>query len=149
MTLKEKLLKVMSAVAVLGKDSRNAEIGYDYVSAAKFNAAVSKALRENRIICIPNIHVLKSDVCVEGTFASIEAEITLADADSDETFTIHSAGDGKGKNAMGAAQTMAMKYAWKMAFVVAEKGDDPDSDKTTETTKAKPSDNNSVWIKRY
>ena len=36
MTLKEKLLKVMSAVAVLGKDSRNAEIGYDYVSAAKF-----------------------------------------------------------------------------------------------------------------
>lgn len=143
MTLKEKLLKVMSEVAVIGKDSRNDEVGYDYVSAAKFNAAVGAALRENRIICLPHIHVLESRDCAEGTFAAVELELVLADVDSDETFLITAAGDGRGKNSMGTAQTMAMKYAWKMAFVVAEKSDDPDAGQTSKT-----SDKNNVWLRK-
>ena len=128
MTLKEKLLRVMSAVTALSKKAKNETNNYAYVEAAEYNAAVGAALRENRIICLPHIHVLESKECAEGTFAAVELELILNDVDSDETFLIVGAGDGKGKNAMGTAQTMAMKYAWKMAFVVAERNDDPDND---------------------
>ena len=128
MTLKEKLLRVMSAVTALSKKAKNETNNYAYVEAAEYNAAVGAALRENRIICIPKTRVIVSRECAEGTFAAVEVEITLNDADSDETFLIIGAGDGKGKNAMGTAQTMAMKNAWKMAFVVAERNDDPDND---------------------
>lgn len=128
MTLKEKLLRVMSSVTALSKKAKNETENYAYVEAAEYNAAVGAALRENRIICIPKTRVIVSRECAEGTMASVEVEITLIDVDSDETFLIIGAGDGKGKNAMGTAQTMAMKYAWKMAFVVAEKSDDPNAD---------------------
>ena len=128
MTLKEKLLRVMSAVTALSKKAKNETNNYAYVEAAEYNAAVGAALRENRIICLPHIHVLESKECAEGTFAAVELELILNDVDSDETFLIVGAGDGKGKNAMGTAQTMAMKYAWKMAFVVAERNDDPNAD---------------------
>ena len=128
MTLKEKILRVMSAVTALSKKAKNETDNYAYVEAAEYNAAVGAALRENRIICIPKTHVLGIKDCAEGTFTAVEVEITLNDVDSDETFLIVGAGDGKGKNAMGTAQTMAMKYAWKMAFVVAERSDDPNAD---------------------
>ncbi len=155
MHLKEKILNVMSAVAVIGKDSRNDDVGYDYVSAAKFNAAVGAALRENRIICQTKVHVINSGICDEGTFAAVELEITLIDVDSDETLLIVGAGDGKGKNAMGAAQTMAQKYAFKTAFVVAESSDDPDANKNTnaytpkiKTAPVQATNKNEVWLKR-
>ena len=128
MTLKEKLLRVMSAVTALSKKAKNETNNCAYVEAAEYNAAVGAALRENRIICLPKTRVIVSRECAEGTMASVEVEITLKDVDSDEDFLIIGAGDGKGKNAMGTAQTMAMKYAWKMAFVVAERNDDPDND---------------------
>lgn len=128
MTLKEKLLRVMSSVTALSKKAKNETENYAYVEAAEYNAAVGAALRENRIICLPHIHVLESKECAEGTFAAVELELILNDVDSDETFLIVGAGDGKGKNAMGTAQTMAMKYAWKMAFIVAERSDEPDND---------------------
>ena len=135
MTLKEKLLRVMSAVTALSKKVKNETDNYAYVEAAEYNAAVGAALRENRIICLPHIHVLESKECAEGTFAAVKLDLFLIDVDSDETFLITAAGDGKGKNAMGTAQTMAMKYAWKMAFVVAERNDDPDNDNKNQSYK--------------
>ena len=147
MTLKEKLLKVMSEVTVLSKKVKNETDNYAYVEAAEYNAAVGAALRENRIICIPKTRVIGSRECAEGTVASVEVEITLIDVDSDETFLITAAGDGRGKNAMGAAQTMAQKYAFKMAFVVAEKSDDPDATQSDKQKSPKVASNN-VWLRK-
>lgn len=161
MTLKEKILNVMKSVAVIGKDARNDEVGYDFVSAAKLNAAVSTALRENRVICLPSAETVDIRTVQTGggneTLATVKVEITLQDVDSDETFKILGIGSGidKGDKAVAKAQTMAMKYAWKMAFVIAESNDDPDANKNTgayTAPKAKPAPSsattkNSVWIK--
>lgn len=161
MTLKEKILNVMKSVAVIGKDARNDEVGYDFVSAAKLNAAVSTALRDNRVICLPlakglDIRTVQTNGGNE-TLATVKVELTLQDVDSDETFKIRGIGSGidKGDKAFAKAQTMAMKYAWKMAFVIAESSDDPDANKNTgayTAPKAKPAPSsattkNSVWIK--
>ena len=159
MNLKEKILNVMKSVAVIGKDARNDEVGYDFVSAATMNAKVSVALRENRVICLPMSEMVDIRTIQTGggneTLATVKVEITLQDVDSDESFTIRGVGSGidKGDKAIAKAQTMAMKYAWKMAFVIAESSDDPDANKNTNAytaPKAKPAPvvaKNNVWIK--
>lgn len=152
MTLAEKILNVMSAVAVIGKDTRNDEVGYNYVSAAKLNAAVSAALRENRVICLPKIIDTDLYEQAEETLATVKLETKLQDVDSDEFFVITTTGSGidKGDKAIAKAQTMALKYAWKMALVIAEKGDDPDTNTNTDVyAKTKTSSNvNSVWLRK-
>lgn len=164
MTLKEKILNVMKSVAVIKKNAHNDEKDYDFVSVAKLNEEVSTALRENRVICLPTANVIEiQSVQTNGgneTLATVAVDITLQDVDSDESFTIRGVGSGidKGDKSVAKAQTMAMKYAWKMAFVIAESNDDPDTNKANESTgaytapKAKPAPSsattkNSVWIK--
>lgn len=137
MALAKKILNVMKACRTLTYDSKNDEVGYKFVSAAKVNAAVNSALVENGIICLPvviikDIHEVETSGGKE-FFAAVEVEITLVDADSDETFEIKAAGQGidAGDKAVAKAQTMAIKYAWKMTLLIADTADDPDDNKNT------------------
>ena len=137
MALAKKFLNVMKACRVLSCDSNNTEVGYKYVSAAKLNAAVNKALVENGIISLASSRVI--DTCSvetkggEETLAVVEVEITLVDTESDETFKIRGAGSGidAGDKAIAKAQTMAVKYAWKNSVLIADYDDDPDANKNT------------------
>lgn len=159
MTLREKILNVMTACAVIGKDSFNDDVGYSYVSAAKLNAAVNVALRENRIICLPitKIFEVRPVEINSGTeiLASVEVEITLVDVDSDEIFIIRGAGSGidKGDKALAKAQTMAVKYAWKNTLLISDSADDPDANFNTNAYKplgntAAKKSNNSPFFKK-
>ena len=130
MALAQKMLNVMKACRSLTYDSTNNEVGYQFVSAAKVNAAVNKALGENGIISLANSKRVESKVLDTGIYAEVEVEITLVDADSDERFKICGVGSGidSADKAVAKAQTMAVKYAWKNTLLIADKSDDPDAD---------------------
>ena len=81
MALAQKMLNVMKACRSLTYDSTNNEVGYQFVSAAKVNAAVNKALEENGIISLANSKRVESKVLDTGIYAEVEVEITLVDAD--------------------------------------------------------------------
>jgi len=144
MTLAEKLLKVMKTCAVIGKDSTNDEGGYSYVSAAKLNAAVNKALTENGIVTLASTKIeTLTPVEINGhteTLASVIVTIKLVNADdANDTLTISGAGSGidAGDKAIAKAQTMAVKYAWKDTLLIADKDDDPDANTNTLAYKRK------------
>jgi len=138
MALAKKILNVMKACRKLTYDSKSDEVGYKFVSAAKVNAAVNAALVENGIICLPTASITYNrEVETSGgkeILASVEVKITLVDSDSDETFEIKAAGQGidAGDKAVAKAQTMAIKYAWKMTLLIADTADDPDDNKNTQ-----------------
>ena len=131
MALAQKMLNVMKACRSLTYDSTNNEVGYQFVSAAKVNAAVNKALVENGIIALAET-LMYSETELENkeNFATVHVAITLVDVDSDERFKICGAGSGidSADKAVAKAQTMAVKYAWKNTLLIADKSDDPDAD---------------------
>ena len=137
MALAKKILNVMKACRKLTYDAKNDEVGYKYVSAAKVNAAVNAALVDNGIICLPNVKIndLRTVETSGGkeNLATVEVELTLVDVDGDERFLIRGIGQGidAGDKAVAKAQTMAIKYAWKMALLIADSSDDPDANKNT------------------
>ena len=137
MALAKKILNVMKACRKLSYDSNNEEVGYKYVSAAKVNAAVNKALVENGIICLASSRIVDT-YAVKTTggnenFAAVDVELTLRDTDSEEEFKIRGSGSGidAGDKAVAKAQTMAVKYAWKNTLLIADSSDDPDANKNT------------------
>lgn len=141
----------MASVATINKDARNEDVGYTFVTAAKLNSLISRALRENRIICLPSIEVVDTRNVQTGggieTLATVKVEIALQDVDSDESFKICGVGSGidKGDKSVAKAQTMAMKYAWKMAFVIAEDDKcDPDDNRNTNAYKSATTDKTST-----
>ena len=129
MTLKEKLLNVMQECAHIGKDAVNDEVGYPYVSAAKINDAVNRALTENGIATTAVTKIADIRTIENKIFAAVEVTITLYDTDSDETLSITGAGTGvdTSDKAIAKAQTMAVKYALKNSLLIADSADDPDS----------------------
>lgn len=129
MTLKEKLLNVMQECARIGKDAVNDEVGYEYVSAAKINDAVNRALVKNRIVTTAETSIKEHLVSGNLSWTSVEITITLHDVDSAETLTIRGAGEGidKGDKSIAKAQTMAIKYAWKDTLHIVDSADDPDA----------------------
>lgn len=130
MALAQKMLNVMKACRSLTYDSTNNEVGYQFVSAAKVNAAVNKALVENGIVSLANTTIKTAKELDTGIYVAVEVEITLVDVDSDERFKICGAGSGidSADKAVAKAQTMAVKYAWKNTLLIADKSDDPDAD---------------------
>lgn len=144
MTLAEKLLKVMKTCAVIGKDSTNDEVGYSYISAAKLNAAVNKALTENGIVTTANTKIEHfEEVAISShteNLVAVVVTITLINVDdANDTMTISGAGSGidAGDKAIAKAQTMAVKYAWKDTLLIADKADDPDANTNTLAYKRK------------
>lgn len=133
MGMAEKMLRVMNAVSKLTYDSTNLEVGYKYVSAAKVNAAVNRALVENGIFVVADTEI--HDIHPVGIehFATVKVTLVLCDTDSDDDVRISGVGSGidAGDKAVAKAQTMAVKYALKNTFLIADASDDPDANANT------------------
>lgn len=135
MGLAKKLLEVMVECGHVSKDGRNNYQNYAYVTAARVNDLVNASLTKNGIVTATNFELLElREVSTkEGKaerLATVKAEITLHDVDSEETLTISGIGSGQdvGDKGVAKAQTMAVKYAWKSTLLIDDASDDPDSD---------------------
>ena len=128
MKLTEKLVAVMKACAHIGKDAVNEEVNYPYVSAAKINDAVNRALTMNGIATTAESKLVDIRTIGEKVLATVEVTIALYDSDG-ETLTISGVGSGidVGDKSVAKAQTMAVKYAWKNTLLICDASDDPDA----------------------
>ena len=127
--LKEKLLRVMQECSHISRDAYNPEVGYPYVSAAKLNDVVNRALTANGIVTAARSAVVDIRTIENRVLASVEVEITLYDTENEESLTIRGVGSGidEGDKSVAKAQTMAAKYAWKNSLLIADSSDDPDA----------------------
>ena len=137
-TIVEKLIKVSEAVDYIQKDKDNKEQRYKYVSAAAVLGKVQAALIANRLASIPKFKIVnqRDKTTKSGAVwdvVTVECELTILDADSDEKIIAISLGGGtdSGDKAVAKAQTMALKYAWMTALNI-ETGDDPEADPATD-----------------
>lgn len=135
MGLAKKLLAVMAECGHVDKDGYNSFHKYHYVTAAKVNDMVNASLTKNGIVTSTNFELLElREVATKDDkaerLATVKAEITLRDAESEETVTISGLGCGQdaGDKGIAKAQTMAVKYAWKSTLLIDDASDDPDSD---------------------
>ena len=128
MKLAEKLMKVMQECAHIGKDAVNEEVNYPYVSAAKINDAVNRALTDNGIATVAESKLVDIRTIGEKVLATVEVTIRLYD-ESGESLTICGVGTGidAGDKSVAKAQTMAVKYAWKNSLLICDASDDPDA----------------------
>lgn len=128
MKLAEKLRQVMQECAHIGKDATNEEIGYPYVSAAKINDAVNRALTNNGVATTAESKLVDIREVGQKVLATVAVTITLYD-DSGESLTICGIGSGldTGDKSVAKAQTMAAKYAWKNSLLICDASDDPDA----------------------
>ena len=129
MNLKEKLSKVMADCSHISRDAVNDEGGYPYVSAAKINDTVNRALTKYGVTTVAETKIADIRTIDSKIFAAVEVKITLYDTDSDEQLTITGAGTGidTSDKSVAKAQTMAIKYAWKNSLLIADSADDPDA----------------------
>ena len=128
MKLNEKLLNVMKECSHIGKDAVNSEGGYEYVSAAKINDVVNRALTGYGISTTAESKLVDVRTIGDKILAIVEVEISLYDNDG-ETLKIKGVGSGidTSDKSVAKAQTMAVKYAWKNSLLIADSSDDPDS----------------------
>lgn len=128
MKLTEKLLNVMKECSHVGKDAINNEVGYEYVSAAKLNDAVNRALTNNGIVTTAESKLIDVRTVGEKILATVEVEISLY-GDDGESLKIKGVGSGldTSDKSVAKAQTMAVKYAWKNTLLIADSSDDPDA----------------------
>lgn len=129
MTLKEKLAKVMEQCSHISRDAYNPEVGYPYVTAAKLNDCVNRALTANGIVTTAESRVEEIRTVGDKILATVTVAITLHDTESEETLMIKGLGSGidNGDKSIAKAQTMATKYAWKGSLLIADSADDPDA----------------------
>ena len=129
MGLKEKLLNVMVECSHISRDAYNSEGNYPYVSAAKLNDVVNRALTANRIVTTAQSKLVDMKVADKNFLATVEVEITLYDVDSEESLTIRGLGSGidAGDKSVAKAQTMAAKQAWIKSLLIADSSDEPDA----------------------
>lgn len=127
MKLTEKFIEVMRKCGHIGKDATNEEVGYEYVSAAKINDLVNRALIEVGIASTAESKLIDLREVGGQTLATIEVEITLSDGE--ETLKLKGIGSGLdgGDKSVAKAQTMAVKYAWRNSLLIADSADDPDA----------------------
>lgn len=140
MALRQKLLDVMKQCAFVGKDGYNKFNKYRYITAAKINDTVNSALVEAGIATTAESELLdlREVATKEGKaerLATVKIKITLYDVDSEDTLVISGVGSGQdvGDKGIAKAQTMAVKYAWKDALLIADASDDPDSDSNSDS----------------
>lgn len=127
--MKDKLLKVMEQCGHISRDSYNSEVKYPYVSAAKVNDAVNRALLEVGIATTAESELVDIREVAGQILATVAVKITLTDGN--ETFTIKGIGSGLdiGDKSVAKAQTMAVKYAWKNSLLIVDSSDEPDATK--------------------
>lgn len=141
MTLKEKLHKIYDAVNHIEKLGHNKQQNYDFIRSSDVTHAIRKQLTELRVYAEINFEFQDGNYTVarakepNAPFAAVNVKcsITFHDLDSNETLTSSGLGSGAdvGDKAAYKAQTGALKYALKNAFLVPDEAD-PEADETVD-----------------
>ena len=143
MSLHRKLTEVMAAIDWQPKTGRNQQQNYSFVSVERIKDAVRTELAKQRVMVYTSTKTIeRSEVTTRngGTMShvTIQGEVTFADGDSGEMFTVEAAGEAmdSGDKALNKAQTAMVKYALINTFLIPT-GDDPDQE-TPDVTERKP-----------
>lgn len=124
-TIAKKMSKVMSDVAYIQKQGKNAHFNYKFVKEADIVDRVSESLIANGVA----LSTQYSDYARSGDLTSVKATLTFICVDTGETLVAVAFGEGQDKSDKGApkAQTSALKYALLKTLLIAT-GDDPEDD---------------------
>ena len=137
MTLKEKLHKVYETVEFIEKSGRNKSQGYSFLESVAVVRAVRKQLIELRVYAEINFdfvggpYTIAREKAPNAPFSAVNVKCSIVfhDLDSKETSTASGLGTSAdtGDKAGYKAQTGALKYALKNAFLVPDEAD-PEAD---------------------
>lgn len=143
-----KLARIVATIDHVEKSGRNEFHRYNYVKAADVAWVVRKALSEQNIYLVSDVvEVRNYEIpAKEGTMQAVDVkmEFSLFDGDAPATppIVLHAWGTGtdKGDKAIYKAQTGALKYGLRHAFLIPDESDpeaDTAVDKATATENAK------------
>lgn len=128
----------------VAKNGTNDYHKYKYVTAADVLEKVNASLTKHCIVSVvtPNLLSMQQVTNAKGNteqLATVEAIVTLIDAESGETLTLKGLGSGQdaGDKSIAKAQTMALKYAYLESLAIAT-GDDPEADRHTDEVMQPP-----------
>jgi hypothetical protein len=129
-----KVAKIMLAVRKLSKDGNNTYDNYRYISADNAFETIGKAMADVGLVALPTVVELTTEVGQSQGGKSqlrtlIHGQITLADAETGDTWTSDWYGEGvdRGDKSINKAMTAMMKYYLLRLFMVGS-GEDADSE---------------------
>jgi len=128
-----KVAKVMTAVRRLEKDGKNAYDNYNYITGDQAFAVIGKAMAEAGLVALPTIINVSTDTVPTKSGSQyrtiVHGQITLADADTGDTWTSDWYGEGtdRGDKSINKAMTAMMKYYLLRLFQIGS-GEDADAD---------------------
>lgn len=141
MTLKEKLHTIYASIDLIEKRGYNKVQSYKYIRSADVTNAIRKRLTEHRVYAEINFSfegaaytiARVKDKDTPFTAVNVRCTISFHDLDSGEFLTSSGLGTGAdtGDKAAYKAQTGALKYALKNAFLVPDE-EDPEADETVD-----------------
>lgn len=136
-----KVAQVMTEVRKLKKDGTNAYDKYSYITGDSAFEHIGGVMASVNLVMLPSVYEIETD---EQTSKSgsvmyhtvIRAHITLADAETGETWTSEWAGEGsdRGDKSINKAMTAMMKYFLLRVFQIGS-GEDADADSPGADTK--------------
>ena len=142
MTLKEKLHQIYATVDAVAKAGHNKIQNYSYVKASDVTHAIREQLTALKVYAEINFDFVGGPFTIArekaptAPFAAVlvKCSILFHDLDSGETLTSSGLGTGCDNNDKAAykAQTGALKYALKNAFLVPDDGDQPEADESVD-----------------
>lgn len=128
-----KVAKVMTAIRKLPKDGNNTYDNYKYITGDKVFELLGGAMAEAGLVALPSIIELNTDSVPTKSGSQyrtvIHGQITLADADTGDTWTSDWYGEGadRGDKSINKAMTAMMKYYLLRLFQIGS-GVDADAD---------------------
>ena len=141
MTLKEKLVKIYEAIDHIEKKGHNKAQGYFYIRSADVTHAIRKQLAELKVYAEINFEFIGDSYTIarakdkDAPFSAVNVRcsIIFRDLESDEILSASGLGSGAdgGDKAAYKAQTGALKYALKNAFLVPDEAD-PEADESVD-----------------
>lgn len=141
MSLHRKLSEAMAAIDWMPKTGRNTQQNYAFVSVENIKDKVRTELARRGVMIYVSTKSLDRSEFVTKSLTTmhhifVQGEVTFADADSGEMFTVEAAGEAmdSGDKALNKAQTAMVKYALINTFLI-QTGDDPDQE-TPDNTRA-------------
>lgn len=145
MNLKEKLHQIYSEIDHIDKSGHNKAQGYDYVKSVEVTRAIRKAFIEQKIYAEVNFDFVGAPYTIarakepSAPFTAVNVRCTVVFHDLETGLEITASGLGTGcdtnDKAAYKAQTGALKYALKNAFLVPDEAD-PEADESVDDPNA-------------
>lgn len=133
----QKVAKVMASVRKLSKDGDNKFDNYKYITGDQAFEKLGGAMADAGLVALPTIVGVTTDTVPTKSGSQyrtvVHGQITLADADSSDTWTSDWYGEGtdRGDKSINKAMTAMMKYYLLRLFQIGS-GDDADADSPEE-----------------